>query len=505
MLIKLKNWVDRFHGSESGAVLLLVLAAFLVLFMVAMTIFDSGKAAQDKMRVQVAADTAAYSHSVIKSRTMNVIVYANIIKRMFYSYFVTYVHAWIAILAEMVIKAAECADWVLTSCWDFVAALPMVIAEGIEAIENVKDLMLNGRASKEINQLDRYSAYMYAITPWWAWIEATGRSMGNGAMVSASWPPPPSSIGNIKNAVTTTSSTVDWALGTSFTAMMPSLSQATDALPVTRRDRQKVWEAKLEPFKFDWSQGAAAAGVGYCAEYAFSMELLLTSAQTYIKSKDQPKGWKTIFAVAQVLPVIGCAAASLAYHNDGYLDWRINKNLGEDKNKWLQATSNISIAYKPRAGTMADSGGRSKLSYTKRDHKDNPLYGNEGYFALARSELVYKQPFEILATGGLSFLTAIPGVSGRLGLQNNPDMWSPRWKAKNRPIALPGEKLGSSVQGPDAGLGTIINDTIPFLIVGSILGIIDPDFTAGSGLKDLEYIYRVGTSMGPDQFEGLVK
>jgi len=280
MLIKLKNWVDRFHGSESGAVLLLVLAAFLVLFMVAMTIFDSGKAAQDKMRVQVAADTAAYSHSVIKSRTMNVIVYANIIKRMFYSYFVTYVHAWIAILAEMVIKAAECADWVLTSCWDFVAALPMVIAEVIEAIENVKDLMLNGRASKEINQLDRYSAYMYAITPWWAWIEATGRSMGNGAMVSASWPPPPSSIGNIKNAVTTTSSTVDWALGTSFTAMMPSLSQATDALPVTRRDRQKVWEAKLEPFKFDWSQGAAAAGVGYCAEYAFSMELLLTSAQT---------------------------------------------------------------------------------------------------------------------------------------------------------------------------------------------------------------------------------
>ncbi len=513
MLIRLKNLIDRLHGSESGAVLLLVLAAFLVLFMVAMTIFDTGQAAQDKMRVQVAADTAAYSHSVVKARTMNVIVYANIIKRMFYSYLVTYVHAWVAIVAEMAKRAAGCFRLIPNpiDCIEFFAGLPMVILEGIEMPFNLSAMeapalgLVDGRSAKEINQLDRYSEYMYSITPWWAWIEATGRAMGNGAMVSASWPPPPSSIGNIKNAVTNTAGTVDWALGSGFLSAMPSLSQATDALPVTRRDRQERWSTKLMPFDFSISKGAFQAGAEYCGEYALSMEAIITAIQTYKESYSHPKGWKNIFAVAQLLPVIGCAVAGVTYHDDGYLDWRLNKTTFENKNKWLQATSNVSIAYKPRAGTMDDAKGRSKISYTERDYGKNPFYGNEGYFAIARSELVYKQPFEALSTGPLSILGAIPLMSQRLGTQDRPDMWSPRWKAKNRPMALPGEVLGSSVQGVDAGLGTIINDTIPFLVVGSVVGIVDPDFAAGSGLKDLLYLYRVGTTMTSDKSEGLVK
>jgi len=50
---------------------------------------------------------------------------------------------------------------------------------------------------------------MYSVTPWWAWIEAAGRAMGNGAMISASWPPPPSGIGSLKGAITKAASTVD--------------------------------------------------------------------------------------------------------------------------------------------------------------------------------------------------------------------------------------------------------------------------------------------------------
>lgn len=85
--------------------MLLLLAAFLILFMMAMTLFDAGVAANDKMKVQVAADSASFSHSVVKSRSMNMISYANIIKRMFYSYLATYVNAWVAILAQLALDA----------------------------------------------------------------------------------------------------------------------------------------------------------------------------------------------------------------------------------------------------------------------------------------------------------------------------------------------------------------------------------------------------------------
>jgi len=286
---------------------------------------------------------------------------------------------------------------------------------------------------------------------------------------------------------------------------MPALTNNTDALPVTRRDRQVRWKTKGLPFNFSISKGAIQAGAEYCAEYALSMEAILPAIQTFRESKTQPKGWKAIFLVSQALPVLGCAVSGVSYHNDGYLDWRINKFSFDTRNKWLRSTGNVSIAYKPRSGTMDDSEGRQKFMYMKQDYDKNPLYANEGYFAVARSEIVYKQPFEILNSAPFNVLGNLPFAGNRLGLQDHPDMWSPRWKAKNRPIALPGEKLGSAIQGPDAGLGTVINDTIPFLVVGSLVGIVDGNFSAGSGFDDLKYLYRVGTSMTGDTIEGVVK
>lgn len=513
MLSRLRDTLERARGDEGGAVMLLVLAGVLILFMVVMTLMDAGHSAQDKMEVQVAADTAAYSHTVVKSRSMNVISYANIIKRFFYSYLVTYVHAYVAIATTMIAYAAQCFRPIPNpvACTRFFAGLPMFIMETIELPFNLSAMEapamgIGGpRSGKEINQLERYQQYMYSVTPWWAWIEAAGRSMSNGAMISASWPPPPSGIGSLKDTILKTAGTVDWLLGTGFVDSMPTLSQNTDALPVVRRDRQVRWTTKGMPFDFSISKGAIQAGAEYCGEYAGSMEAILPAIQTYRKSDTQPRGWKTAFLVAQALPVLGCAVAGVTYHNDGYLDWRVNASNFEDKDDWLQSTSNISLAYKPRSGSMNDAEGRKKFMYMEQDHTKNPLYQNEGYFAVARSELVYKQPFEVLESGPLGVLGDLPLLGQRLGLQSHPDMWSPRWKAKNRPVALPGESLGSSVQGPDAGLGTVINDTIPFLMVGSLVGIVDNDFSAGSGLNDLQYLYRVGTSMTADRIEGVVK
>ncbi|QED26708.1 hypothetical protein FRD01_05490 [Microvenator marinus] len=492
--------------------MLLLLAAFLILFMMAMTLFDAGVAANDKMKVQVAADSASFSHSVVKSRSMNMISYANIIKRMFYSYLATYVNAWVAILAQLAIDAGDCFKLIPNpaACLRFFGGLPMVIMEGIEMIENIPTLMFDSGASKkELVALDIYQRYMFSITPWWAWIEGTSRAMGNGAMVSGSWPPPPSTIMSIRDGITSAAGGVDWALGSGFLDILPSLSQNTDTLPLARRDHQKLWTYKMAPFEFSGTKGAIISGLEYCAEYAYSMEQIIIGAQTIAQSESLSSSfdrrWKAIFVGASLFPAMGCAAAGFAYHDSGYLDMRINESTFEDRNAWLQSTSNVHLAYKPRAGRMDDGADRKKFGIINHEGQRGALYDNSGYFALSRGEIVYKQPIEQLTTGVFSFASSIPLVSNRLGLNDNPDMWSPRWKAKNRPVVLPGESLGSSVQGPDIGLNTMVNDMIAYLILGSVVGIFDDNFGAGAAMDDLFYLLRIGSTFNPGNMEGIVK
>jgi len=513
MTTKLQQLLSRAHADQSGAIMLLLLAAFLVLFMVAMVLYDAGNATRDKMDVQIAADSAAFSHAVVKARSMNMIVYANVIKRMFYSYLVTYVNAWTAIVGTMAARAAACFHFPpsLSSCKEFFQGLPMVIAEGIEAaVTDVSELGIigEGRPKREIKALERYQQYMQTITPWWAWIESTSRATGNGAMVAGTWPPPPSSVTSIKSGINKAIGTVDWALGSQLLNLIPSNTNNTDALPIARRDRMKLWKTKAGPFEFSFSNGAFMAGVAYCAQYAGSLEAIITGVQTFTRSDKHPTPWKEVFAGMQLVPAIGCAVAGFTYNSAGYLDWRINDDNFEDENTWLQSTSAMTLAYKPRAGRNADDGDRQKFDYLSEEYSGpgaSELYKNEGYFALSRSELVYKQPFEVLGSGIFGTVGNLPILGDRLGLNPYPDMWSPRWKARNRPVVLPGEDLGSAVQGPKAGLDTIINDTLPYMILGSAIGIFDSHFSFSSAWGDLKYLFRVGKSFSASRMEGISK
>src|SRR5690606_9277744 len=103
--------------------------------------------------------------------------------------------------------------------------------------------------------------------------------------------------------------------------------------------------------------------------------------------------------------------------------------------EWWAATSALHLAYHPNAGRNDDThtgNGRKKFTYMEREADfDRNLYGNEGYFAMARSEIVFKQPFEVFEDIG-NWMASIPVVGSmaehRLGLHTAPDMWSPRWK-----------------------------------------------------------------------------
>ena len=71
----------RVHRDESGAITLAALAACLILIMVGLTIWDAGRSARDKIDVQNAADTAAYSQAAVRARSMNMLAFTNVAKR----------------------------------------------------------------------------------------------------------------------------------------------------------------------------------------------------------------------------------------------------------------------------------------------------------------------------------------------------------------------------------------------------------------------------------------
>ncbi|MBA2661266.1 MAG: hypothetical protein H0U74_03170 [Bradymonadaceae bacterium] len=514
MTTSLKTILARFHAEQSGAIALLLMAACLILFMIAMVLYDTGQSARDKMDVQIAADHGAFSHSVVKARTMNMVAYSNTIKRMIYAYANVYATGWAALLAQFAIDKALCFKPFFpdpSACVRWGKGLVMIIAEGIEAgFTNIRQMIPGGsRAKTEIAALDKYQKYMIGITPWWAYVENMGRAMGAGAMSSAAWPPPTGNLTWLADTITQVAGFLDGFVGTSFMALIPAHTNSTDALPLKRRDAD---------------EGAVVGHISYCAEYVLSFEQLVLSLQ-YMAQTEKIGGMKLIFVGLSIVPAIGCTVAGLIYGGD-VLDYKITDSrsglgvywaaLGgggsTTDNKWLQNSGSITLAYKPRSGRNSDTEGRKRLRFVKQDYGgigQTIIYKNEGYFALARSEMMYK---DVSITGAITSAISGSASSGSGGLTGfasrvtaRPNMWSPAWTARLRPITLPGETFGETTHGGNTGMGAMFFDMAPFLIVSAALGLFNDDFGGQSAINDLLYLHRATSGFTHDKMEGIAK
>jgi len=93
--------IRRLDQNEEGAVALLMLAATIIVMLVSWIIYDAGLATREKVKVQAAADTAAFSQAAIKARSMNMIAYTNLSKRsiwaahMMYPSYLSATYNWI--------------------------------------------------------------------------------------------------------------------------------------------------------------------------------------------------------------------------------------------------------------------------------------------------------------------------------------------------------------------------------------------------------------------------
>lgn len=503
-LMRVSQWFQqllrRAHREQSGAVMLLCLAAVLILFMLSLVVYDAGQGVQDKIDVQIGADSAAFSHTVVKARAMNTIAYANTIKRMLFSYLATYVNGMVAILIMWAWHAARCFKVFpnFSSCAQFFGALPMVIAEIVELFStNAPTLGIpfiggssSSRSRVELVALENYQRYMFSIAPWWAYGEGVLHGTRNGAMLTAAWPVPD-----------------------------PSLAGAShiDTLPISRRDKDNAWASVSAPWNNWGASNSSGHGwsdhLDYCFDvgnhgadaYFLSMESIVTGLQTLLASDDKPRGWKVLFIILHGTGSLGCLVAGYSYRDDSYLDWRIHPKFQGNQQRWLQGSSSLHVAYNPRAGRNSDSGERQKFGFIHHEPTFSDDFKNEGYFAAARSELVYKQAFGFLnsghsfidrLTGGLNILGFNVGniLNRRAGAEYDPNMWSPRWKARNRPIMLPGETFGSPIGS--SNMATAMEDVAPYLRLALYNGLTSdgnpPPWSAASAENDFNYLIRAG-------------
>lgn len=491
------NELDR---AQEGAVFLLMLAGILIVFISAMMMHDAGDAARDKIMLQNSADTAAFSQSVVKARSMNMISYANTAKRVFYGYTVVYFNAYQALIASLAIYTADCLKIFPNpnSCYRMAVGGVQLTMETLELTFTNLPTMLN-RSTDEINTLDFYQQYMRDITPWWAYVENMMRGIANGATVTASWPPPPGDIIKIPDQITSALGFIDGFIGTSIVEdYVPEHTDKTDGLPIKRHDA---------------SLGTLAAHAGYCAEFIGTPEHLMLAAEHIARSDSGIKGISRdgqtigIFIGLNIVPAIGCTVAGFM-HGAEVLDYRVDNGVvggivdGIEPNAWMQSTSNLTFAY--QAGGKRSGIQRDRFNIIGGDHNSKPFYAAEGYWSMARSEFVFGETTISGAVGGLfnSFNPFNGVMSNFIG---RPHMWSPSWTARLRPVHLPGESLGTSFQGNPVGMKAVYMDMIPYLALTSLVGFLDSNFSLSGAIKDLMYLYAVNASMSADRLQGIQK
>lgn len=434
---KLRDRLASLHSNQSGAIALLVLAAVMICMMLALVIYDTTPAARQKLEVQGAADVAAYSQSAIEARSMNMIAFANIGKRIVVGQTLFYESLWFAFgeLLLLTVAAAIVAciaafftGGALAKLCEFLVNTAIEI--GLMMADEAQDLAsflsrIKDYAKEDVEAFDKYQVYFDKLTPWWSWSEQYIRGMRNGAVATAGWPVP-------RNAL-------------SILPSVPGIgnlgSGLEDELPIERDD--------------DWGElcvrSFAPDLIAHEIDYALQ---IATCGNDCLKEKN-PLAFKGTRAVVYV--IVGLLAAA----NYGaiclgekagvpnFVTWTFGtdhypfqlKDPG-DEAKWLRSTSNLIFAYRPGRDFSTDF--RRKYGFLSPDYNSSldVLYEADGFLGMARSEISFQTPDE------------------------DPDLWHTSWTARMRPVALPGEWAGYG----SMRMVSAFHDAVPYLAGTSALG-----------------------------------
>jgi hypothetical protein len=440
-----KGWA-RFDRDESGAILLLGLAGILILMMLAWVLYDAGQMSRDKLDVQTAADTAAYSQAAVKARAMNNLAYANIAKRS-----VVGIHSQYWALWQAYNK------WVEESCPPSNDSASCRTNRRIHASEQSNDLetFLNENGDdyylQDIIAIDNYQRYIHALTPWWGWAEAVHRAARNGATMAASFPAPTGAAnGNaIVNSITNrVINQVGWTPLVRYTghrAMLPVVVSnyrymLEDGMGPERSFYEYEYDANIAAHRRA-SQGAAGSDKVVKDAFAYFPRGVLRYSQDVFGNAGRP--WK-LFDTAEPA-------------------------------RWTTRTSNLVITYRHNEELFDEM--RGKYDFLENDYslEDEEKFRSTGYWGMARGEISFQGGFR------------------------TPDLWHPRWTARLRPVALPGEFQNAGIQ-----LASIYHDMLPYLALSGIL-ITGDSRIVNDSIDDMVFMERATRALGHSTVEGIAK
>ncbi|MFW6054249.1 MAG: pilus assembly protein TadG-related protein [Persicimonas sp.] len=543
------NWRLRTtHRDDSGAVALLCLAAVLALMMIAWVILDVQKSTRDKVMLQGAADTAAFSHASVEARSMNMISYSNIAKRSIVGIHTMYPGMFLAYTLWLIQKGTGCQPILSppflknpSDCWKFIKNVPQWVREALNdhskfsgnpvtpyllaGVQTFVDLVntvnkfigwankvpgvnidkidtsaldegggLNGGNSanahlRDVEALDNYQHYMMHITPWWAWAEQLSRGWHSGATTVASFPPPPGEITVTVSAVQNIINKINGVLAKFGVSTIDlTVYHGNDNLPITKGE------------------------FGWCAWLA----------QMFL---DKPGGCLDSLSMFTNLDDLK-TAGNLAYGGEHAINAAVHRQRSSKGAKsgavvfggatlgfvtMLQYTRiALGDASHPYSMNWGDIGSEadwlkhtSNLSFA---YINDPSRMNEDRAKLSVPSEEYSHRLgladEMLYESSGYWTMAKSEITFN-GQGWKPDLWHPSWTARMRPVHLPGE-----FEDGDYNMNTAYNQTLPYLAlsaqVASIKGGGSVDAILNS-IRDMALMELYTSAMGPSTIEGVAK
>lgn len=464
MLEMLLRRLRGFERDESGAFLLMSLAAILIIMMTAFIMYDTGNVTRQKVQNQVAADTAAYSASAVKARSMNQIVYANIAKRTIVGLTAGYETSWRTLKWVGIVSCAavvplfvafqwSLAEWALEMCIISVSLFAGEFSDASAFHSN-----LNKGYKQDLKALDNIQEYFYKMSPWWAWSESIIRASRNGASMSTTYPVPELEPGTMINGV---KGTVDKVLSLVKVRNAPGADDPYYLPIVKLNDNDKFRKKGLQEFGEYGLEATANAVIHFVQSdvpsgsnnQGFILKLLLSFAMLpdFLENVLDGNG------LGMIAKVLNYAKKVVLFptYQDGFN--RVMSSYGKyghpffldtevDDASWQKKTSTLELTY--RADKRISTVDKQRYNILSRTRSTGLLpdkfYDVEGQFAMAKSEIFYNK-------------------EGAL------DLWHAAWSARMRPIAL--ADWGS------VSMRNVMVGVLPYLMLSPLL-------TSKAGLAD---------------------
>jgi hypothetical protein len=461
MLSMARTLVERFvarlraaHKEEGGAIAIAALAGLLILFMMGLTLYDAGKVTREKIKVETASDTAAYSHAAIKARTMNMVNFTNIAKRHTLATHMVHMAAHMAYWSWIWQRCSKCCKW--PWCWR--ACIDCAGGTALNGQEALIDLLINGQTGKfgdVLEGIEKYQSYMIKLTPWWAMMEGMYTGTRNGGSISVSFPPPP-------GVVTGLLDTIDRVLTILRGSGLYPQTRMKDKMPLEKRGR-------LRTCTLDATMAMALE------DPLAVLELLRVVDQQRSRSSGRPflnsKGPKD-FANAYSMPfdqhkifglasAVGVCALFLGGKGGAY-EPTPRENERSFKN------SNLQLTYKNMPALNGSD--RAKYRYMRQEYRTSltRMEKPNGVWALTRGEYFSK---------------------------GKPTPWHTNWTARLRPVA----PLDSG-----ASMNKIYHDVLPSMGIQALLGLLG-GMDLGTTFSDLVYFEKISRAMDPGTEAGFIR